>query len=1156
MSKDSNKPIFVLILILVSIVAVFVASSSFSLPERPALSISLEKEEQKFELPITGYAVQRGATSVIGKRTDTFNFYAYLTKVESHYELLLQYRKTGDAEWKNYGDVISVENIPEKDRDGNTIIVRTIPDQNNIKEDGKYEFRFVAGPKDLSSSNFEFFTNTIFVRFISRGEAIDTELQKPVVIPASPSPNQAFELNCTVSTFVDCIDAFADGNKCTWRGEVTGDYRDGWEATSAMFKCGGLPAGEHEATCKTRTDTPDKCLPAEQKAKFTVGSTGTVSLSGCGDACDQPPLLPTGVDEVVYCTKPLTVGDDNRYFVFASKNSKGSARVSINNLQDVVVEDLTSGSTTKFAKTFEISGDKVLVIHGKPELEFVLFGEKSLELKSIDKVKFSGFEKCDELVALVYYQNEQLVYQELSESGVNYELLASTLAPTLVITNLQLATLQNQIKLKEFVTSTDAQTKLYDYYFETYGREFDKRTQVNRDRGISLSDFVTKFKIQNFDVKKDLPYIFEYDRFDFKIRLKPDFLYADLYRGNYGPISTPSGRQLGIDIIDLIKIYKEQNAVGKAYKLEDGMGTSVIPPAKEGKIYLPTSSSVQFSASITGEKGGSFWVIDKTAIDRNEFIPNPEGIQSEREIRFIKLNPKEVKYIFVSKEDKLRISKSFGENTIIFGNKPLKDIVVDAWVEGDVNIPGKVVKKLIEINLEIERNNINGLVKFRALTQSEIENYKKLVVLTKQLDTIYDTIYVEKAFDYFRSFETKFENMNSYMLSVESELKNYFPDETNNVESLRTLMSSAKRELETSGEISDSLMEKINEKLRVIDEDAIKFNDKVFRLSQDFRIDYSSNSILAQMLKVSSARAQNTLAIAKEYSKVTKTLLENLNNAKNSRFNGQLITNVEQAAKISKITPTAFTGGLFVTFLGPEFEEYGKTIGDSNLEIVGRSLNTAGIGTFAVSGGVTIANAISSTLASKIATTSLRSLVITPGQLVKGLGIVFAATSIADAAYCSYIDPKSVSCGCSADPLYGEKTIFELQKNKVESGEKIKYRVYGVQHCGPSLATAFQPAVAARVYLVSEDLIFGKKYIPIDKSLGGSCTFTNDEWCSGEVEIKADGPADYQISAQVVSVANTAVFGPKPPPNSEVQKLSVAGTKGFGVEENAKWRVV
>ncbi len=896
--------------------------------------------------------------------------------------------------------------------------------------------------------------------------------------------------------------------------------------------------------------------------------TSTVSFSGCGDKCDEPPPTPVGLAKVVYCTKPLIVPnenldsryksysnvvnnpnkEDNRYFVFASASSTTPMELSAQNMKDLNLENLDSDVRIS-GNRITVSGSGSFVLHANPEKEGILCGigigcnEKMLELKTLSANSLSAREDCANLISTTAYSIENLPEYdpnlELYSSILNFNLGLKDLIKELYVDELK--TKFNPESLKEVTIeikahiSPDAGTSLDFVKGNIYASALYDDKSIPKDFAKSLSG---------------KPSYVVFNEIDLWLRGKTSYPTEELIAQLKDPKS-------GYYNPGLAK-YAEDFYLGKEGSFER-IFKNVLP---DGKVLCMCRNNAVLAAAIARIAGINAWVESGPAL-----WSDPLGVP----------------HAFVSYLDEnnkiQRFDGTAASASAIGGSEGAALHTVNP--DGSPNIAAREYFAKY-YGVYIPRVKVANIGVGVGLPNVEIalktgDKYLTVEPLYDKYGYPYERLYFyDEGINYRFSvrapkgkiplilFDDIYQNTNPKKVKITSlsearplvidspkeiQLINILDDESN---SINNLVKEKPSDL-------DSLLKEENELVKKIQ----KFKEGGASISRSQLNKLIKNLETMQEIK-------NKVDVSKP--KAAEVILDTLSDAKNSPLRGQVISLpksqtqpklLEQLMFKNEISPKNLgSGALMVSMfgsaiLGIKAEEYGRLIDNSNLVLVGQSLNAAGTGGVVLTGGVTISSAVSKTVSNLVAKNPLlRQFIFTPSQFIKGAGIAFAVTSIADVAYCSYIDPKSVSCGCSADPLYGGKTIFELQKSKVDAGEKIKYRVYGVQHCGPSLITAFQPAVAARVYLVSEDPIFGKKYIPIDKSLGGSCTFTNDEWCSGEVEIKADGPADYQISAQVVSVANTAVFGPKPPPYSEVQKLSVTGTKGFGIEENAKWRVV
>ncbi len=120
---------------------------------------------------------------------------------------------------------------------------------------------------------------------------------------------------------------------------------------------------------------------------------------------------------VAYCSKPLKVGSDNRYFFFVSgeKNSNEPIEIRfVRGLDGAFVENLNppdKAEAIKEGSALKFKGSGAFIVHGKTE---------GIELVSAKELRLVPVEKCDELVAGMAYLNKKA---QLSWIGGNKDIV-------------------------------------------------------------------------------------------------------------------------------------------------------------------------------------------------------------------------------------------------------------------------------------------------------------------------------------------------------------------------------------------------------------------------------------------------------------------------------------------------------------------------------------------------------------------------------------------------------------------------------------------------------------------------------------------------------------------------------------------------------------
>lgn len=128
-------------------------------------------------LPITGHASQQsGRNEIFDKNeislTDNMQIDIILDQSPEKYELLLQYRKSGDAEWNDYGTKKNIADWPSNSKKDNIFKFKTT--LSSLKEPGLYEFRIIGDVESLNPQKYDLKSNIIEIK-IKAGVTCSTQ---------------------------------------------------------------------------------------------------------------------------------------------------------------------------------------------------------------------------------------------------------------------------------------------------------------------------------------------------------------------------------------------------------------------------------------------------------------------------------------------------------------------------------------------------------------------------------------------------------------------------------------------------------------------------------------------------------------------------------------------------------------------------------------------------------------------------------------------------------------------------------------------------------------------------------------------------------------------------------------------------------------------
>jgi proteasome lid subunit RPN8/RPN11 len=232
------------------------------------------------------------------------------------------------------------------------------------------------------------------------------------------------------------------------------------------------------------------------------------------------------------------------------------------------------------------------------------------------------------------------------------------------------------------------------------------------------------------------------------------------------------------------------------------------------------------------------------------------------------------------------------------------------------------------------------------------------------------------------------------------------------------------------------------------------------------------------------------------------------------------------AAKSSKFGPAI--AGISLAMLSsasPLLREYGEKVGNSYYTTAADVIEGASWGTLITSGAVTTAALTMGSEAVDATLLSYFSMGATTAEIasgfVTGFGIGVIITASINTVWCKAFDPTSVACGCSPDPLWG-KPQLELEKNNVNKDETINFAIYGMQHCGMSVAGNLKSNI---------DFLFPSKGL----DLVGPCTFNGKgDCCESKIKVSLDNGVYDKIQGLVYSISAQQSLG-----STDYQTLTV-----------------
>ena len=227
-------------------------------------------------------------------------------------------------------------------------------------------------------------------------------------------------------------------------------------------------------------------------------------------------------------------------------------------------------------------------------------------------------------------------------------------------------------------------------------------------------------------IVNNLPPVFETNVVDGKTYAKfsSSALQKYLYRGNAGP-----SIKEGIDMLELFKTYIEQDGIGRLRsEAEYYLPEKGFPPSEYGISVSRLPETLITRSPFVPRfvtKDGSLFLINSEVLKKLPNVENPVSIEDadwKNEVFFTDKIPfSEVDFILVSAQSKEKILSSlaadqkivekYGKDLVIFGNKPLKDVLV-AMDWNDYTLYSSSMMKILELNgaivIDSETENIKS----------------------------------------------------------------------------------------------------------------------------------------------------------------------------------------------------------------------------------------------------------------------------------------------------------------------------------------------------------------------------------------------------------------------------------------------------------------
>jgi len=421
---------------------------------------------------------------------------------------------------------------------------------------------------------------------------------------------------------------------------------------------------------------------------------------------------------------------------------------------------------------------------------------------------------------------------------------------------------------------------------------------------------------------------------------------------------------------------------------------------------------------------GALFLIDKEAMDRYIYEYNPEpGWEYQEEIRF-KLEDEEgifneVKYIFMTSTDREELLQKYGEESIVFGDKQLKDVLVPIEFDEDGLIKhDDVIREIIKLNtglIDITEDGQRTIKSFGVINPVESENLVRILDANEELRA---------------EAVNTLNNQGDEGLQKDLEVSRKAVNAKTNEYVFEENLKTANEIGENSKSLSDAGYEPTEEAKTLVDQTGMEFNEVAEKVG-------STVEDVAQKISA-----------------------ETLDSADGSGVAGKVSDGYVKSKDIAAYKYGNYINGagLVALFsLGPRLRELGHRNNDMTLLVAADVVQVGGgavlLYTFASLWAETgsVMTAVIQTLALTVDPINLLSL--SEGTLVPnipGFVIFIVAHVVVNYLWCAYVDPTSVACGCSANPAYG-KMQLELAKSTIDPGGGVGFSISGMQHCAGSL---------------------------------------------------------------------------------------------------------
>jgi len=991
-------------------------------------------------LSVTGRAIVAPEPGVLEfSSIETLEFEITFGKLPESYELLIQYRKKADKDWKDYGGKRFVEEWPSYLISGSTLKFRTIPSL-FIKESGTYQFRIIGAGDSVSSGKFELESNV-----------------KEITI----------------------------------------------------------------------TQNPD----------------------GCGDKCSEEPPLPPGTDIITYCSKPLTVpnnelqdeyknypnvkkhkeGSDNRYLAYVSKTSSEAARVEIGNLDVFELEPLLEGVSLD-GKEIYITDNTAFIIHGNPVKKNPILDlcgwwcdEKSLELKpKTKKLRLYATENCTELTGTIINGLLGSTYSDGIKPGVLYasmfyllENIKSTIAKTIQSATLDTPLNTDTISVKFEVEIGGEPVPLIEGAGYGVGGGASSIYTTRGEVGNALA-FARGLK----DLKTPEEKIEAIDRWVAENGVYPSEtvvreLNADLnpHTGEPNKFKNPALADFAskFDTAELKGSETLTNIMGN--KLADGRFLCVCRDISLLATAMARESGVDASmADGLVSRDGSL----------NDF-KRPDGLDNLNGHSWVRFKNSEGRLADWDPTASLA-EELFKENPPVFRtslNDPEKFKRQFKLGIPSIRTNGEVISaRIVENGKAIDAYGMSPTGEVHIATMPEsyaIIEWPDTNILTYELDL---KLTDPSKIPVLRLGYTSEPYLDSFKASVlESSKVPIILDRTHLIpinpekfpkkilEAIDLFNEGYQAHLKNPPDTPEKLIIS-----QLIDLTELR------RTIKDIGVTPSPEDL--ETLKSSMEQVKARLNKLERGNKMMDTISHTLDTAINSPLKGKLVTvqKLKSNPKLAEaygVSSKAFgVGAGIATTFGLVFEDYSESIDNANLVLLSRSINAANTATLPVAGGIAVKQIVSAGLAGGTsAALGATGSVATSFGISYGVGAVVSA--MGTTVYC-ILNAKSPLCGCRVSDDYDGNLLVELEKYAVKKGETIKYRVLGFENCPTPLgfSSVFGlinlGGISQPVALYERSLL-GGLFSGGYQLISGPCKFQESgRWCLGEFNANLD-PGAHEI---------------------------------------------